>query len=443
MTERELGALVLAAGKGTRMKSELHKVLHPIAGRPMLMHLLEAVETAGATKTVIVVGAGREQVEAAVPTHEFALQDPPQGTGHAVLCAQPAFDGFSGDILITYGDVPLVTAETLGAMRGALASSDLVVLGFRPEDPTGYGRIRQTGDGQVEAIIEHLDANEDERQIGLCNSGLMAAKAEVLFDCLDEVGNDNAKGEYYLTDVVAVARGKGYSVAAVEADPDEVSGVNSRQQLAELEQVFQRRARVSAMENGATLLDPASVHFSFDTNIGSDVVVEPNVFFGPGVSVGDGAIIHGFSHLEGATLGAGAKVGPYVRLRPGADVGIDAKIGNFVEVKKAKVATGAKVNHLSYIGDATVGAGANIGAGTITCNYDGFSKSVTTIGEGAFVGSNSTLVAPVNIGDGAFVAGGSVVTKDVSADALGITRARQEEKTGWAARFRKLKGRKT
>lgn len=437
---RPVAAIILAAGKGTRMKSDLHKVLHPIAGQSMLLHLLDAAGTLSPERTVVVTGAGREQVEAAVAPLgvSTALQAEQLGTGHAVAQAEDALAGFDGDVLILYGDVPLVRAETMRAMLERLNAADapaVVVLGFRPADPGAYGRlIVAEGGDRLEKIVEYKDASHAERAVTLCNTGLMAARSADLFALLGRLGNDNAAGEYYLTDVVEMSG----SAAVIEADAGEVTGVNSRGELAAVEALWQQARRARAMAEGATLIAPETVWFAHDTVIGRDVTIEPNVVFGPGVTVADGVTIHGFCHLEGATIGPKAEVGPYARLRPGAVLEDGAKIGNFVEMKKAVLGRGAKANHLTYLGDAEVGAGANIGAGTITCNYDGYLKYRTVIGEGAFVGSNSALVAPVTIGAGAIVAAGSVLTADVEADALALVRPTRVTKPGWAARFREI-----
>ena len=443
MSRRPVAAIVLAAGQGTRMKSDLHKVLHPLAGRPMLMHLLASVDALEPAAKVVVVGARKEQVEAAVGGSgaQVALQEPQLGTAHAVLQAREALAGFDGDIIILYGDVPLVRAETMRSMLDALDGDDgpaCVVLGFRPADPAAYGRIIARADGCIEKMVEFKDATEIERAVTLCNSGLMAVRSADLWPLLDRVGNDNAAGEYYLPDIVMLARADGRSSRVVETSEAEVAGINSRGELAAVEAQWQARRRAEMMRDGVTLIDPATVWFAYDTEIGRDVVIEPNVFFGPGVTVEQGAVIHGFSHLEGCRIGAHAEVGPYARLRPGADLGEKSKVGNFVEVKKAKLGPGAKANHLTYLGDAEIGARANVGAGTITCNYDGFFKYRTVVGEGAFIGSNSALVAPVNIGAGAIVGAGSVITGDVAADALAVARGKQEERPGWAARFRAM-----
>ncbi|HJT38782.1 MAG TPA: bifunctional UDP-N-acetylglucosamine diphosphorylase/glucosamine-1-phosphate N-acetyltransferase GlmU [Sphingobium sp.] len=441
---RPLAVIILAAGQGTRMKSAKHKVLHPVAGRPMLLHLIASVGELGPERQVVVVGAGREQVEQAVGSQvAIAVQEQQLGTGHAVAQAHDALAGFAGDILILYGDVPLVRTDTMRAMLDRLNRGDeprAVVLGFRPEDAAAYGRIVTDGHGFIQKMVEYKDADAAERAVTLCNSGLMAVRSTDLFVLLDQIGNDNAAGEYYLPDIVMLP---GAQSAVIEAEAWEVAGVNSRAELAGVEADWQERRRIEAMRDGATLVAPGTVFFAHDTVLGRDVVVEPNVVFGPGVTVADNVTIHAFSHLEGATIGTGAEIGPYARLRPGAKIGAKAKVGNFVEVKKAELGEGAKANHLSYIGDASIGAGANIGAGTITCNYDGFFKYRTEIGAGAFIGSNSALVAPVTIGDGAIVAAGSVVTKAVDADSLCLVRPVQEGKPGWAARFRaKMQARK-
>ncbi len=438
--QRTCLAIVLAAGEGTRMKSRTPKVMHRIAGRTMLAHVLAAVQAAGSQRIAVVVGPGREDVAEAVklaaPGAEVFVQEDRLGTAHAVLAAREALQDPVDDVIVAYADTPLVAPETFTALRGPLAQGATVVaLGFRAENPTGYGRLL-VEDGRLVAIREEKDADEEERRVRLCNAGLMALAGSEAIAILEGIGNDNAKGEYYLTDAVAAAISRGLRTAVVEAEEVEVQGVNDRVQLAAAEQVMQKRLRERAMREGATFLDPGSVYLSFDTVIGRDVVIEPQVFFGPGVVVEDEAVIHAFSHLEGAHVGRGANVGPYARLRPGARLGGKAKVGNFVEIKNAELADGAKVNHLTYIGDASIGAGANIGAGTITCNYDGFAKHRTVIGARAFIGSNSALVAPVTIGEGAFVGSGSVVTEDVPADALAVARGRQQNKPGWATEFR-------
>ncbi|HEU4967780.1 bifunctional UDP-N-acetylglucosamine diphosphorylase/glucosamine-1-phosphate N-acetyltransferase GlmU [Sphingomonas sp.] len=441
MTQRSLAAIVLAAGKGTRMKSGLHKVLHPIAGRPMLMHLLASLEALAPERTVVVVGSGREQLEKALVGRgiDLVVQDPQLGTGHAVQQAEAALAGFDGDVLILYGDVPFVSAATMRGLVERLHGDDdpaAVVLGFRPADPAAYGRVVADASGRIRKMVEYKDASAEERAVTLCNSGLMAAGSRDLFALLARVTNDNAAGEYYLPDIVMLADADGRPSAVIETGADEVAGINSRAELAEQERAWQQRRRARAMADGATLIEPETVWFSYDTKLGRDVTVEPNVWFGPGVTVEDGVVIHGFSHLEGASVASGAEVGPFARLRPGAELGRKSKVGNFVEVKKARLGEGAKANHLTYLGDAEIGAGANVGAGTITCNYDGFFKYRTEIGEGAFIGSNSALVAPVTIGAGAIVGAGSVITSDVESQALAVARGEQEAKPGWAARFR-------
>ncbi|WNO53034.1 bifunctional UDP-N-acetylglucosamine diphosphorylase/glucosamine-1-phosphate N-acetyltransferase GlmU [Stakelama saccharophila] len=442
MNALPIAAVILAAGKGTRMKSDVHKVLHPVAGRPMLLHLVDSVSDLSPARTVVVVGAAREQVEAAVAPLDIAVahQAEQLGTGHAVAQAEEALGDFDGDVLILYGDVPLVSPETMRRMIDRLHDDDApaaVVLGFRPADPAAYGRvIVEPGTDRIARMVEFKDATPEERAETLCNSGLMAARARDLFALLARVGNDNAAGEYYLPDIVMLAAGEGRASAVIETDAQEVAGVNSRAELAAVEADWQQRRRAQVMADGVTLVAPETVWFAHDTALGRDVTIEPNVVFGSGVAVGDGAVIRAFSHIEGATIGEQAEVGPYARLRPGAELARRAKVGNFVEVKKARLGEGAKASHLTYLGDATVGAGANIGAGTITCNYDGFLKYRTEIGADAFIGSNSALVAPVAIGAGAIVAAGSVVTRDVEADALTLARGAQETKPGWAKRFR-------
>ena len=436
----EFAAVILAAGKGTRMKSDLHKVLHPIAGRSMLHHLMASVDTLSPARKVVVVGAGREQLEEALgDSAQTCLQEPQHGTGHAVQQAREALSGFTGAVLVMYGDVPFVRPETMQAMLDRLEEGDApaaVVLGFEPEDAGAYGRVLTDSEGRISRMVEFKDATEAERACTLCNSGLMAAKADELFALLDRVGNDNAQGEYYLPDIVNIALADGRMCAAVTTDtPDEVQGINSRAELARAEAQWQELRREDAMADGVTLKAPETVFFSYDTQLGRDVVVEQNVVFGPGVKIADKCTVRAFSHLEGATLGEGCEVGPYARLRPGAVLEKGAKVGNFVEMKKATLGEGAKANHLTYLGDATVGAGANIGAGTITCNYDGYFKYQTEIGERAFIGSNSALVAPVRIGADAIVAAGSTVTRDVADGELRMERAEQAVKPGWADRF--------
>ena len=435
-----IATIILAAGKGTRMKSDLHKVLHPIAGRPMLMHLMASAAQLSPARQVVIAGHGRDQLEKALgDAATIAVQDPQLGTAHAVQQAEGALAGFDGDVLVLYGDVPFVSAATMQAMLERLHAGDnpaAVVLGFAPADPLQYGRIIADADGRIVKMVEHKDATEDERACRTCNSGLMAVRSADLFGLLARVGNDNAAGEYYLPDVVNIAIADGRTCAVVvTADADEVAGINSRAELADAEGRWQQRRRAQAMADGATLIAPETVWFAWDTQLGRDVLIEPNVFFGPGVTVADHVTIHAFSHLEGATLAQGVHIGPYARLRPGAVLGEKVKIGNFVEVKNTTMHKGAKANHLTYLGDATVGAGANIGAGTITCNYDGYFKHKTVIGERAFIGSNSALIAPVKIGADAIVAAGSAVSRDVADGELRMVRAEQLIKPGWADRF--------
>jgi len=438
---RQFAAIVLAAGQGTRMRSDTHKVLHPIASRPLLLHLLDRVDALGAERQVVVLGKGREQVEQALAGRatDLAVQAEQKGTGHAVQQAAAALAGYDGAVLVLYGDTPFVETETLGRMLDRLDGADrpgVVVLASRQADPAKYGRIILAGGDRIARMVEYRDATEDERAVDLCNSGMMAVRSSDLFRWLGQVGNDNAANEFYLPDIVNSAAAEWREAVVIIGDPYEAAGVNSRSELAHLELEWQRRRREQVLDEGATLIDPESVWFAFDTKLGRDVTVEPHVVFGPGVSVADGATIHAFSHIEGATIGAGARIGPFARIRPGTTLGDQTKVGNFVELKKARVAAGAKVNHLSYIGDTDIGAKANIGAGTITCNYDGFGKYPTVIGEGAFIGSNSALVAPVTIGAGAIVGAGSVITKDVAADSLAIERSEQRGIAGWAKRFR-------
>ncbi len=439
MTDRPLAAIILAAGQGTRMKSETHKVLHPIAGKPMLHHLLDTVESIGVERSVIVVGARREQIEASIAGRNVAIavQEDQLGTGHAVAQAHEALRGFAGDVLILYGDVPMVSADTMRDMVFRLNNGTdprAVVLGFRPDDAGAYGRIIADDQGEIEKMVEFKDASDAERGVDLCNSGLMAARSTDLFILLDQISNDNAAGEYYLPDIVMMP---GQKSAVIEvADPAEVAGVNSRSELAAVERQWQQRRRTQAMADGVSLIAPESVWFSSDTEIAADVVIEPNVIFGPGVSIASGTTIFGHSHIEGAQIAANAKVGPFARLRPGSVMEEGSKIGNFVEMKKTTLGKGAKANHLTYLGDTEVGEDANIGAGTITCNYDGYFKYKTVIGKGAFIGSNSALVAPVVVGDGAIIGAGATLTKDVAAGDLAMVRAEQTVKVGWAIKFR-------
>jgi len=435
-------AVILAAGEGTRMKSSLSKVLHAVAGRPMLAHVLASVRAAGIRDAAVVVGPGREDVaevaRKSFPGCSVFTQAERKGTGHAVLAAREALEG-GKDVIVLYADTPLVQSRSIQALKAALEEgAHVAVLGFHTANPTGYGRL-VIEDGALARIVEEKDATADQKVIGFCNGGLMALRGETSLSLLDAIGNANAKGEYYLTDAAEIAHGRGLKAVARLIAEEEVQGVNDRAQLAAAEAVMQTRLRTAAMKEGVTLVAPDTVFFSYDTVIGNDVVVEPNCWFGPGVIVESGAVIHAFSHLEGARVASGASVGPFARLRPGADLGRDVKVGNFVEIKAAQVEEGAKISHLSYIGDARVGAEANIGAGTITCNYDGYLKHRTDIGAGAFIGSNSALVAPVKVGDNANVGAGSVITRDVAADALAVARGRQIEIAGWAKNYRAAK----
>ena len=439
MTKEKTAAIVLAAGLGTRMESRLPKVLHPLAGRPMVGHLMETLAGVDLERIVVVVGDDMEAVVDAVAPHPTVVQKDRLGTGHAVRTACEALDGFDGTVVVLYADAPLISRQTLirtlEARRAAPAPA-VVVLGFRPSDPGPYGRLIVRSDGTLQAIVEAGDATPGQAAIDLCNAGVMAIDAGPLPGLLERIGTENAKGEYYLTDIVAIARSDGLTCAVVEGDEAELIGVNCRADLARAEAVVQQRLRAAAMAGGATLADPETVYFSHDTRLGRDVTVGPHVVFGPGVAVGDDVEILAFCHIEGARVAAGARIGPFARLRPGADIAAEAHIGNFVEIKNSAVETGAKINHLAYVGDSRVGAKANVGAGTITCNYDGFAKHHTDIGAGAFIGSNTALVAPVTVGDGAIVGAGSVITGDVAADALALTHADQEEREGWAKRFR-------
>lgn len=441
--QRTILTIVLAAGEGTRMRSSLPKVLHELAGQPLIAHVLAALPVDKGARVAVVVGPDHGAVEKCVgavrPDAALFKQIERKGTAHAVLCARAALTQGADDVLIAFGDTPLITADTLTRLRAPLAAgAAIAVLGFRPANPKGYGRL-MVKDGELTAIREEADASEAERKVDLCNAGVMAFAGASALGILERIGNANAKGEFYLTDAIEIARRDGLRAVVVETDEDEVRGINTKAQLAEAESVIQTRLRQRAMEAGVTMIAPETVFLSTDTQLGKDVVVEPFVVFGAGVSVADGAIIHAFSHLVQAEVGAGASVGPYARLRPGTELGAGARIGNFVEVKAARIAAGAKVNHLTYLGDADVGEGANIGAGTITCNYDGYSKYRTQIGAGAFVGSNSSLVAPVAIGPGAYIGSGSVITQDVPPDALAVARGKQSNKDGWAKSFRDAK----
>jgi bifunctional UDP-N-acetylglucosamine pyrophosphorylase / glucosamine-1-phosphate N-acetyltransferase len=437
-----LAAVVLAAGMGTRMKSATPKVLHTVAGEPILGHILRALKTLGAAKLAVVVGAKQSDIAnyAQVLGAATAVQDPPLGTGDAARSALPALEGFAGDVLVLYGDNPLLTQATLEKLLAARAGgADLALMGFKPVDATPYGKLLLLANGDLDRIVENRDATAEQKKIGFVNAGGFLLDAKLLRELLGELKNDNAQREFYLTDIVAGARRRNLRCLAVEVPAEDVLGINSRVELALVESIMQRRLRERAMLNGATMTDPETVWLSCDTEIGRDVVIGPNVVFGPKVKVADNVTIKPFCHFEDCTIAEGAIVGPYARLRPGAVIGRDVHIGNFVEVKKAVIEEGAKANHLAYIGDARVGAGANIGAGTITCNYDGFDKHFTDIGAGVFIGSNSALVAPVKIKDGAYVGAGSVITKDVGGDALAVERSEQREIAGWAAKFRTKK----
>jgi bifunctional UDP-N-acetylglucosamine pyrophosphorylase/glucosamine-1-phosphate N-acetyltransferase len=439
--------VILAAGRGTRMNSALPKVLHQVAGRSMLGHVLALAKSVEGADIAVVVGPGMDEVGAEVkrlaPGAQVFLQESQLGTAHAVLSARPALQRHTGDVIVLYADTPLIHVSTLSRLHAALnEGSGVAVLGFEARDPTGYGRLITVGETTLLAIREHKDSSPEERKITLCNSGVLAFRLPDLLGVLGRIGNANAKGEYYLTDSVEIARADGAHAAVVGCSESEVLGVNSRAQLAAAERIWQDRARVAAMDNGATLISPETVFFSYDTVIGRDVIVEPHVVFGPGVTIADGAEIKAFCHFEGAAIGANARIGPFARLRPGANLAARVHIGNFVEVKNSTLGVGAKANHLSYLGDGLVGAGANVGAGTIFCNYDGFFKHKTEVGEGAFIGSNTSLVAPVKIGDGAYIGSGSVITKDVAPGALALERGAQEERPEWAAKFRAVMARR-
>jgi bifunctional UDP-N-acetylglucosamine pyrophosphorylase/glucosamine-1-phosphate N-acetyltransferase len=443
MNQRSCLAIVLAAGEGTRMRASLPKALHQIAGRTMIAHVLATAAEAGCDNLAVVIGpdhaAVASEVRAVAPKAQTFEQRERRGTAHAVLTARKAIAAGAADILVMFADTPLVRAQTLGGLRQALAEGSAVaVLGFKAANPRGYGRLLTRGDELI-AIREDSDATAEERKIALCNGGMMALSGRHALRLLEQIGNSNAKGEYYLTDVVAVARGMGLKAVAIETTEDDVRGINTKAQLAEAEAALQQRLRAAAMEAGVTMTAPETVFLAADTKFGKDITIEPNVVFGPGVTVDDGATIKSFSHLEGAHVGKGARVGPFARLRPGTDLGRDVHIGNFVEVKASTIEDGAKANHLAYIGDARVGESANIGAGTITCNYDGVAKHRTDIGKAAFIGTNSSLVAPVKIGDGAYIGTGTVVTQDVPAGALAIARTRQTVKEGWAKRLQQVK----
>ncbi len=444
MASDHLVCVVLAAGKGTRMKSRRPKVLHEVAGRAMLGHVLDSLQALDPARIVVVVGPDMPETAEAAAPHPCVVQGEQLGTGHAVLTAAEALADIAqgGNVLVVFGDTPLITVATLRRLvdaRAAQPAPALVALAFRAADPAPYGRMLLDDSGRLTGVVEAVDADAAQRRIDLCNAGVMLAERKCLFDLLAKVGKDNAKGEYYLPDVYRLAYRAGLHGAVVEASEAEVQGVNTQAELAVVEAEMQTRLRATAMAAGVTLTDPAAVWFSHDTALAPGVLVEPNVVFGPGVSVGEGARIRAFSHLEGARIAAGATVGPYARLRPGTELAKGAKVGNFVEVKNARLGEGAKANHLSYVGDAAIGAGANVGAGTITCNYDGFTKARTEIGAGAFIGSNTALVAPVSVGAGAIVGAGSTITRDVPEDALAVERNEQQNRQGRAKRYRELK----
>lgn len=443
---RARAAIILAAGQGTRMKSELPKVLHVMGGRPLIDWSLAVAAALQSARTVAVLAANSEPVALRVRTalgdKSIAIQDPPRGTGDAAQAAAKAMESFEGDVVVYFGDTPLIRPATLEAMFTARSGADVIILGFRPADPTGYGRILTDAHGKFVRNVEHKDATDEERREPLCNAGPLVADANVLFELLSKLTDANAQREFYLTDAPGLARAAGMKVAIVEASEAELMGVNSRAQLADAEAAFQARARIEAMERGVTLIDPASVFFAFDTDIAPDVIIEPNVFFGPGVKIAKNTRIKAFSHIEGAEIGEGAQVGPFARLRPGTKLGAGVKIGNFVEVKNAAFGPKAQASHLAYIGDASVGARANLGAGTITCNYDGFGKHRTEIGEDAFIGSDTALVAPVKVGARVTTGAGSVITKDVPDGALAIARGKQHNLEGWSDRFRAKKQKK-
>jgi bifunctional UDP-N-acetylglucosamine pyrophosphorylase/glucosamine-1-phosphate N-acetyltransferase len=445
MTARSSLTVVLAAGEGTRMRSLVPKVLHPVAGRSLLAHVLDAAPHGAGASLAVVVGPDHEAVADEArrmrPAAATFIQRERLGTAHAVLAAREAVARGADDLLVAFGDTPLISAETFARLRAPLAKgASLAVLGFRAADPTGYGRLLMEGDHLV-AIREQADASAEERKITLCNAGVMAFDGHKALKILEKIGNANSKSEYYLVDAVTIVREMGLEAVVIETSEDEVRGINTKAQLAEAEAVMQARLRKAALDAGVTLIAPETLYLAADTKFGSDVTIEPFVVIGPGVTIADGAVIHSFSHIVQATIGKKASVGPYARLRPGTSLGDGAKIGNFVETKAAVLEAGVKVNHLSYIGDATVGARTNIGAGTITCNYDGFSKHKTTIGTGAFIGTNSSLVAPVKIGNGAYVGSGSVITKDVPDDAMAVERTPQNNREGGAKRYREMKTR--
>ena len=436
----ELLSIILAAGEGTRMRSAMPKVLHPIGGLPMVSHAIRAAQSAGSRRIAVVIGPGHDAVRAAVsasvPDAWVFVQAERLGTGHAVKQARDAFTSSPGNVIVLYADTPLVTPATIAAITAKLdAGADIVVVGFEPDDPTGYGRLLTEGDRLV-AIREHKDATAAEQRIGLVNSGIMGFRSGVLPSVIDRIGNKNAKGEFYLTDAVEIANADRRTIEYTVADAGEVIGVDDRSKLAKAEMQFQELRRDDFMKAGVTLKDPASIYFSYDTEIGRDVTIFPNVVFGPGVKIGDSVEIRAFCDIEDVTIGEGSTIGPFARIRGGAELGASVHLGNFVEVKKSKIGAGTKAGHLSYLGDAVIGEKTNIGAGTITCNYDGVNKDVTTIGSNVFIGSNTSLVAPVSVGDGAYTASGSVISHDVPADALAFGRARQENKPGYAPKLK-------
>lgn len=441
---RARAAVILAAGHGTRMKSAVSKVLHPVAGRPMLHWSIALAKSLSCERIIVVHGAHnidvKTQATALLGEGSTALQDPPSGTGHAVACAQASLAGFEGDVIVLYADTPLIGSATAAAAFEALeAGASVAVLGFEAVDPGSYGRLIENAAGDLEAIVEAKEATPDQLAVRLCNSGVMAVPSALLFELLTHVTNDNAKGEYYLTDVVALAVSRGLRAKAVACSETEVLGVNSRVELAQAEAAFQAAKRRQLLVEGVTMTAPETVFFAYDTQVGNDVTIEPNVVFGPGVRIESGATIKAFCHLDGCSVEAGAVIGPFARLRPGSAIEADVRVGNFVEIKNTRMGKGAKANHLAYIGDADVGAGANLGAGTITCNYDGYLKHKTTIGEGAFIGSDTMLVAPVNVGAGANTGSGSTITRDVPAGALAVERGELRIVEGAATRYRARK----
>jgi bifunctional UDP-N-acetylglucosamine pyrophosphorylase/glucosamine-1-phosphate N-acetyltransferase len=442
MTSKKLACIILAAGKGTRMKSALPKPLHEIAGRAMVSHVVASCEALNPDKIVVVIGPDMQQVAENVKPHATAIQQVANGTGGAALAAREHFRNFDGDILVVFSDTPLVTTETMQRMvdlRRQIPAIGLTYSAFRPADPGKYGRMVMDDDGTLKKIIEWKDATEEQRKITLCNGGIVCGDGTKLFDWLSQVGNDNAQKEYYLTDLPPIARKDNRTTHVVEISEEETAGVNSREDLANLERLMQKRLRKLHMANGATLVDPDSVFFCHDTVVGQDVTIEPNVFFGPDVSIGNGAVIHAYSHIEGAQIGANAEIGPFARLRPGTKLHEKTVIGNFVEIKNTTLSPGAKAKHLTYLGDADVGEKSNIGAGSITCNYDGFMKYRTVIGKDVFIGSNTILLPPLTVGDGAITAAGTILSQDVPSDALAISRTPQVNKDGWAPKFKELK----